>query len=141
MTDVLGWRRIAGRATWADDLDTAQSVGEEHLTDLRTLRTDWSEAFGENRPTELIEGLPLGLVDAYVTRAMLHAYTREIELGTWFSTVAGLDGAWGDGGTRDEARDELRAALIGWIAVRRRLGYEIPAIEGLDLNLPRAVEA
>ena len=89
----------------------------------------------------MIEDIPRGLVDAYVARAMQHAYTRKVEPGTWFSSVAGLDGAWGDGDTPDEARCELREALTGWIAVKRRLGHEIPALEGLDLNLPRSATA
>jgi predicted RNase H-like HicB family nuclease len=137
MTEVLTWRVIGNQKSWADDLDTHHSASEEQLTDPQPHPAHWSEeVFAEDRPAELIEDLPRGLVDAYVGRAIRHAYTREIEPGTWFSTVAGLEGAWGDGDAAEEARSELREALVGWIVVKRRLGHEIPAIDGLDLNLP-----
>ncbi len=140
MTDVLSWRRIGDRTLLSDDLDTRAS--EDQVIDPRINPARWSEErFAQDRLADLIEDLPRGLVDAYVNRAVLHSYTREIEPGIWFSTVAGLDGAWGDGDTPDEALSELRDALIGWVAVKRRLGYEIPAIEGLDLNLPRTAWA
>lgn len=140
MTDVLSWRRIGDRTLLSDDLDTRAS--EDQVIDPRINPARWSEErFAQDRLADLIEDLPRGLVDAYVNRAVLHSYTREIEPGIWFSTVAGLDGAWGDGDTPDEALSELRDALIGWVAVKRRLGCEIPAIEGLDLNLPRTAWA
>jgi predicted RNase H-like HicB family nuclease len=141
VTDVLTWRRIGDRKAWADDLDTQHSA-EGQVTDPRNHPAHWSaEVFAEDRSAEMVEDLPRGLVNAYVDRAMQHAYIREIEPGTWFSAVAGLEGAWGDGDTAEEARSELREALVGWIAVKRRLGYEVPAIDGLDLNLPQATRA
>jgi predicted RNase H-like HicB family nuclease len=141
MTELL-WRSIGEQHSLADGLDTQHRAFDEVVTDQQSLPGQWrEEAWAKVRSAELIEDLPRGLVDAYVGRAAGHAYTREIEPGTWFSTVAGLDGAWGDGNTAAEALSELREALVGWIAVKRRLGYEIPAIDGLDLNRPRTARA
>lgn len=84
---------------------------------------------------EDVEGLPLRLVQLYADVAVRHAIVREVEPGAWLATVAGLDGAWGDGGTPNEARDELREAIVGWVAVKRRVGAaDIPRLEGIDLN-------
>jgi predicted RNase H-like HicB family nuclease len=83
-----------------------------------------------------VEGIPLALVQAYTDIAVRHCFVRRIE-GSWFATVAGIDGAWGDGGTPEEAVAELRAAIIGWVAVKRRVrAGDIPAMEGIDLNAP-----
>jgi predicted RNase H-like HicB family nuclease len=142
MTDVLNWRPIGERKSLADGLETQRSAFDALVTDQSSPADQRrEETFAETRSAELIEDLPKSLVEAYVKRAMGHAYAREIEPGTWFATVAGLDGAWGDGDTADEARSELREALVGWIAVKRRFGYDVPAIEGLDLNLPQATKA
>ncbi|HUZ52741.1 MAG TPA: type II toxin-antitoxin system HicB family antitoxin [Streptosporangiaceae bacterium] len=85
---------------------------------------------------EVVEGLPRWLVAAYARRAAWHSRAREADPGVWAATVVGLDGVYGDGASRDEAEEDLREAVMGWVAVRRRLGLKIPALDGLDLNLP-----
>lgn len=144
MTDTLSWHLIRDRGSWADDVDTQHRSGLDDIkvTDPRRHFATWGDAtFAEVQSVGMVEDLPIGLVDVYVDRAMSHAYTREIEAGTWFSTVAGLDGAWGDGDTVQEAESELREGLVGWIAVKRRMGQDIPPLDGLDLNLRRAESA
>ena len=85
-----------------------------------------------------VEGLPRSLVEAYADLACRHAKVREVDPGVWFASVAGLEGAWGDGESAEEALGSLREAIIGWVAVKRRLGIQnIPPMEGIDLN-PRA---
>ena len=84
---------------------------------------------------ETVEGLPISLVQAYADHACWHARVREVDPGVWFASVAGLEGAWGDGDTPEEALQSLREAIIGWVAVKRRLGIDdIPPMEGIDLN-------
>jgi predicted RNase H-like HicB family nuclease len=83
---------------------------------------------------EMIEGLPVRLVEAYVDLAIHHARVVEVDPGVWVASVIGLDGAWADGDSRDEAYAALREAVIGWVAVKRRVGGEIPRMEGIDLN-------
>ena len=85
---------------------------------------------------EMIEDLPVSLVKTYAALALRHAVVSEIEPGTWFAAVRGLEGAWGDGDDASEALEELEVAIVGWVAVKRRVGAEIPQIEGLNLNLP-----
>jgi predicted RNase H-like HicB family nuclease len=92
-------------------------------------------------PAELIEGIPLSLVDAYAERAVLHARVREVDTGVWIASVVGLEGAYGDGESEADATADLREAVVGWVAVRRRLGLQIPELEGLDLNVPTSRSA
>ena len=87
--------------------------------------------------TEDVEGLPLLLVKLYAEIALRHATSREVDPGVWMATVVGLDGAWGDGDTPEEALEELHDAIMGWVAVKRRVGAtDIPPMEGVDLNHP-----
>jgi predicted RNase H-like HicB family nuclease len=88
---------------------------------------------GEVAP-ERIEGLPIRLVEAYADLAIHHARVVEVDPGVWVASVVGLDGAWADGDSRDEACAALRDAVIGWVAVKRRVGADIPKMEGIDLN-------
>jgi|GEM_PF-5647324 len=82
-----------------------------------------------------IEGLPLALVHLYAEIADRHAQVKEVDPGVYAAIVAGLEGAWGEGEDEDEARRELKEAIIGWVAVKRRIGAtDIPLMEGIDLN-------
>jgi predicted RNase H-like HicB family nuclease len=138
MTSTLGWQVISDRESWRDEVDTQHLIADERFTDLRENTASWSEEiFAEDRSAEMIEDLPRSLVDGYVERACRHAVSQEVDPGVWFASVAGLDGAYGDGDSPEAACSELREALVGWVAVKRRLGQEIPVLEGLDLNLPR----
>ncbi len=86
---------------------------------------------------EDVEGLPLGLVKQYATVATRHATVREVDEGVWVATVTGLDGAYGDGVSQNDALASLVEAIVGWVAVKRRVGAtDIPPMEGLDLNPP-----
>lgn len=129
-----------------------QSVRQGPRTELDS-RTTWPiESVGtwENSETsestvfadphvkiEDVEGLPISLVERYADVALRHAVIREVDPGVMLATVAGLEGAWGDGDTPEEAMKELREGIIGWVAVKRRVGVDIPPMEGIDLNLPR----
>jgi predicted RNase H-like HicB family nuclease len=85
---------------------------------------------------EMVEDLPLTLVARYAELACHHARVVEVDPGVWFASVVGIEGPWGDGDTPQKALDELHEAIIGWVAVKRRVGAnDIPSIEGIDLNL------
>ncbi len=88
--------------------------------------------------TTPVEGIPLSFVKQYIDRAVGHARVRDIGDGLFVSSVAGLDGAWAEGHSAEDALAELREALMGWIAVKARVGASIPDLDGLDIN-PRNV--
>ena len=87
-----------------------------------------------------IEGLPIQLVETYARAASGHARVREVDPNVWVASVVGLDGAWAEGSTAQEAVGALPAAIMGWVAVKLRTGAtDIPIIEGFDMN-PRGSE-
>lgn len=140
MTEVIEWRRIGHGQVWVDDVDT-RGTADVQLGVTHRDPEVWSGVSGqvmaEDEVTEdFIEDLPGGLVRAYVSRAISHKVTREVDPGVWVASVAGLDGAYGDGDSPETACSDLAEAITGWVAVRRRMRLAIPAIEGLDLNLP-----
>jgi predicted RNase H-like HicB family nuclease len=138
--------------TVADRIDTAVDTPEIHreleLTtepsvESVTMDILQHEDVEEGRvSTATVEGLPRSLVEAYADLACRHAKVREVDPGVWFASVVGLEGAWGDGGSAEEALRSLREAIIGWVAVKRRLGIkDIPPMEGIDLNPPAEPDA
>jgi predicted RNase H-like HicB family nuclease len=84
---------------------------------------------------ETIEGIPAALVEAYAAAASQHAVVREVDPGVWVASVAGLEGAYSDGDTIEEAMRALPEAIVGWVAVKLRVGAEVPPINGFDLNV------
>lgn len=74
------------------------------------------------------------MLTAYGERAGRHSIAREVDPGVWVASVAGLDGAYGEGASAAEAAADLPGAIIGWASVKLRLGQYIPVMDGLDLN-------
>ena len=104
-----------------------------------TARFAWLTAISTSpaaNPAERVEDLPKALVESYADAASRCATVSEIDPEVWFASVEGLEGAWGEGSSEQEARRDLRDTIVGWVAVKRRLGYEIPPLDGLDLNFP-----
>ncbi len=121
------------------DLQTTATKPESPVSEFETFAFALSPVFltdAEPYAAEMIEDLPMSLVSTYAALARRHAEVSEIEPGTWFAAVRGLEGAWGDGDDASEALEELEVAIVGWVAVKRRVRAEIPQIEGLNLNLP-----
>ena len=85
----------------------------------------------------MIEDLPRSLVESYAKLARLHAIASQVDPGVWIATVVGLEGAYGEGDSGAEAKADLEEAIVGWVAVKRRLGQHIPDLDGLDINLSR----
>lgn len=75
------------------------------------------------------------MLTEYIRAAMRHAKYEILEDGTFFGTIPGLKGLWANGQTLEACREELQSTLEDWILVRVRLGHEIPAIDGIDLNV------
>jgi predicted RNase H-like HicB family nuclease len=52
----------------------------------------------------------------------------------YYREVPELPGVWATGSTLEECRRELREVVSDWIALRLRLGLEVPVLAGIDLN-------
>jgi predicted RNase H-like HicB family nuclease len=76
----------------------------------------------------------------YIHAAMRQAHYEMMENGRFFGEIGQCPGAWGEGATLEEAREELRETLESWIVVGLRHGDRFEAIDGLDLN-PRPAYA
>ena len=71
----------------------------------------------------------------YVEQAMEQALYEIIEEeGTYYGQIPALQGVWARHATLEGCRRELREALSDWIALRLRLGLEIPVLADIDLN-------
>lgn len=81
------------------------------------------------------------MLSDYIRQAMRHAHYELMENGRFFGSIPPCQGAWGEGATLEECRDELREALESWIIVGLRHGDELPVIDGIDLNRKEYAEA
>jgi len=92
------------------------------------------------RVSGLVAGVPLSFLEMYADIALRHALVEEVEPGQWFAEVKGISGAWGDGASGKEATDELREAVLGWVALKLKAGIDVPGLAGFDLNPTRGRE-
>lgn len=71
----------------------------------------------------------------YIDKAMEQAVYEIIEdERTYWGEIPDLQGVWARHATLEGCRRELREALSDWIALRLRLGLQIPIIGGIDLD-------
>ena len=54
--------------------------------------------------------------------------------GTYWGEIPGFQGVWARHETLAGCQRELREALSDWIALRLRLGLQIPELAQMDLN-------
>mgnify|MGYP001571398683 CR=1 FL=1 len=72
----------------------------------------------------------------YIEEAMKIAHYEIIEdERTYWGEIPGLQGVWARHTTLEGCRRELREALSDWIALRLRLGLDIPVLAGIDLGV------
>jgi len=81
------------------------------------------------------------MLTEYIEGAMRHAHYEMMENGRFFGSIPQCRGAWGEGATLEECREELRGALECWIVVGLRHGDELPVVDGIDLNQKAYAEA
>ncbi|MFM5890975.1 MAG: type II toxin-antitoxin system HicB family antitoxin [Dolichospermum sp.] len=75
------------------------------------------------------------MLATYIDKAMELAVYEIIEDdGTYWGEISGLQGVWANYKTLEGCRHELREALSDWLALRLRLGLDIPVIEDINLN-------
>lgn len=75
------------------------------------------------------------MLASYLDQAMEIAVYEIIEEDkTYWGEIPGLQGVWATHQTLEGCRRELREALSDWVALRLRLGLEVPIVAGIDLN-------
>ena len=81
------------------------------------------------------------MLTEYIQAAMRHAHYELMENSRFFGSISECRGAWGEGATLEECREELRGALECWIMVGLRHSDRLPVIDGIDLNAKDYAEA
>ena len=76
----------------------------------------------------------------YLDVAMEMAHYEILEEdGTYWGEIPGLQGVWARHQTLAGCQRELREALSDWVALRLRLGLQIPELAQMNLNQIAAV--
>lgn len=73
----------------------------------------------------------------YLKAAMRHAVIEQIEDGTYFGTVPGLQGVWANAATPDECATELESVIEGWVILAISRQQDIPEIDGRTVVYPK----
>jgi predicted RNase H-like HicB family nuclease len=74
------------------------------------------------------------MLTQYIEKAMRLAHYELMENGRFFGSIPKCKGAWAQGCTLEECREELRAVLEDWVLLGLQLGHRLPVIEGISLN-------
>ena len=75
------------------------------------------------------------MLTEYIQAGLREAHYELMENGRFFGSIPSCQGAWGEGSTLEEARDDLRGAFESWIAVGLRFGHTLPTVAGIDINV------
>ncbi len=75
------------------------------------------------------------MLTEYITAAMREAHYELMDNGRFFGSIPSCQGAWGEGSTLEDTREDLRGALESWIAVGLRFGHTLPIVAGIDVNV------
>lgn len=90
-----------------------------------------------NYVTELTKEhtMPTQLIEKYINLALNRSLVETMENGEFFMTVPLLQGVWGAGNTLQNAEEDLRETIYGWLELKiEDQDMDIPVIESLDLN-------
>ncbi len=78
----------------------------------------------------------------YIHEALTKATYQIIEdEEPFYGEVPELRGVWATGKTLEDCRENLKGVIEGWIALRIRLGLQIPIINGRSIEIPTKAEA
>ena len=73
-----------------------------------------------------------------IDAAMRKAHYELIEDGTYFGTIDGFDGVWGNAPTLEECRDELQSTLEDWLLLKLWLqDTGFPTLGRLSIKPPK----
>ena len=78
------------------------------------------------------------VLTGYLRAAMQRAEYEKLEDGTYYGEIPGLQGVWGNASTLEACRRDLQEGLEDWLLVGIRLGHDLSALDGMDLNAPSA---
>ncbi|MBI4202354.1 MAG: type II toxin-antitoxin system HicB family antitoxin [Chloroflexi bacterium] len=74
------------------------------------------------------------MLTEYIEKAMAVAVVERTEEGQYVASIPGIQGPWGHGKTRKEAKAELRSVFEEWLVLALRDDEALPEMEGVSLN-------
>ena len=78
------------------------------------------------------------MISQYIQTALRHANYEIIkDQEPYYGEIEGLKGVWATGKTLEECREKLAEVLDGWILIRLSRGLAIPAVDGVEIRIPR----
>lgn len=76
----------------------------------------------------------------YLRAAMRRAKYELVEDdGYFYGSIPGFEGVYSHAKTLEASRDQLEEVLEGWLLLGISLQHKLPVIEGINLNLKKAV--
>lgn len=75
------------------------------------------------------------MLTAYIHAAMRRAHYELLDDQSYYGEIPGFQGVYANAETLEACRDELQEVLEGWIVLGLRLGHELPAVDGLRLEV------
>ncbi len=76
------------------------------------------------------------MLTEYIAAAMERAEFKTLEDGTIFGEIPQVRGVWSNADTIEEAREELREVLEGWIILALSRNIPIPPVGGVEITVP-----
>ena len=78
------------------------------------------------------------MLTQYIHEAMGKARYKNLEDGTYFGEIPGLEGVWANERTLEKCRAVLQEVLEEWLVLKLRDNDSIPKIGRIDLNTEAA---
>jgi len=76
------------------------------------------------------------MLTTYIQTAMQHARLTSLpESGLFFGEIPETPGVWATGPTEPTCLHELQEVLEDWIELTLVRGWELPVIDGVDINV------
>ena len=75
------------------------------------------------------------MLTAYILAAMKCARYEILEDQTYYGEIPGFQGVYANADTLEVCREQLQDVLEGWILLGLKMGHELPAVDGLRLDI------
>ena len=80
------------------------------------------------------------MLTEYIQAGLREAHYELMENGRFFGSIPSCQGAWGEGATLEEVREDLRGAFESWIAIGLHFRHKLPMIASIDINIAEQAE-
>jgi predicted RNase H-like HicB family nuclease len=79
------------------------------------------------------------MLQNYIQSSLEQSQYKILEDGTWFAEIPGFEGVWANSKTVENCRQELIEVLEEWLILKFQDGDQVPVVNGIDINIKKAV--